>query len=345
MNGHVANEAGKAFHCPAILFGPQYREPGTAETVLAELAARDPESAGVMRAFLLYYRGDRAGAVREAEALLTPDCRFETTLGASHILSLEALYLGDTARWNAARDRIVKCEYASGEEYVLKALFLAGLDGALFAKDAFPRWLCEGCFDAVPAESYGVARYLYAKYLYMERRFSDLAAAVEPMISQSYMEKALLSEIYLRIIAAMGRYCTGENDRAKRHLRRALACALPDGLLAPFAEYRRQLGPLLDETLRDVDAAALKTVIGLNDVILAGWTKLYNALYDKKYTNDLTAREYDAARFALLDMNNAEIAGKMGISVNTVKLHLRNVYEKLGISRRDELGPYIWEDR
>ena len=65
-------------------------------------------------------------------------------------------------------------------------------------------------------------------------------------------------------------------------------------------------------------------------------------LYKGSYTTELTEREYDAATFAALGKSNKEIADLMDISVNTVKLYLRNVYEKLGISKRADLSKHIW---
>ena len=50
----------------------------------------------------------------------------------------------------------------------------------------------------------------------------------------------------------------------------------------------------------------------------------------------LSDREFEILKFALTDLSNVEIAEKTFISVNTVKFHLKNIYEKLGVKNRKE---------
>jgi len=51
----------------------------------------------------------------------------------------------------------------------------------------------------------------------------------------------------------------------------------------------------------------------------------------------LTTRERDIVKLVLSGAANQEIAAKLDISVNTVKMHLQNVFTKLGIKRRTQL--------
>ena len=52
----------------------------------------------------------------------------------------------------------------------------------------------------------------------------------------------------------------------------------------------------------------------------------------------LTAREREIAILVAGGLSNKEIARKIGISEGTVKIHLYNVYQKLGISNRTALA-------
>lgn len=62
---------------------------------------------------------------------------------------------------------------------------------------------------------------------------------------------------------------------------------------------------------------------------------------DKNKLNDildqgLSEREFEILNYAVSDLNNKQIAEKVFVSVNTVKFHLKNIYEKLGVHNRKE---------
>ena len=52
---------------------------------------------------------------------------------------------------------------------------------------------------------------------------------------------------------------------------------------------------------------------------------------------DLTRRQEQILRMVFEGNSNQEIAEKMHISANTVKTHLRHIYEKLHVSNRQEI--------
>jgi DNA-binding CsgD family transcriptional regulator len=51
----------------------------------------------------------------------------------------------------------------------------------------------------------------------------------------------------------------------------------------------------------------------------------------------LTARELDVIRLILSGRSNKEVANKLSISAETVKVHRRNIYGKLAINSQSEL--------
>ena len=51
----------------------------------------------------------------------------------------------------------------------------------------------------------------------------------------------------------------------------------------------------------------------------------------------MTEREYETARLAADGLYNQEIAARLGLSVNTVKTHLKKAYRKSGASSRPTL--------
>ena len=56
-----------------------------------------------------------------------------------------------------------------------------------------------------------------------------------------------------------------------------------------------------------------------------------------RYDTGLTARERHISRLVRQGLGNAEVADQLLISHRTVEWHLRNIYNKLGITSRREL--------
>lgn len=54
----------------------------------------------------------------------------------------------------------------------------------------------------------------------------------------------------------------------------------------------------------------------------------------------LTRREREIVRHVAVGLRNAEVADKLGVSEGTVKTHLNNIFQKLGLRDRVELALY-----
>jgi two-component system nitrate/nitrite response regulator NarL len=55
----------------------------------------------------------------------------------------------------------------------------------------------------------------------------------------------------------------------------------------------------------------------------------------------LTTRELEIVRMVAAGLRNRDIGQQLGISEGTVKIHLHNAYEKLGVGGRVELVLYL----
>jgi DNA-binding NarL/FixJ family response regulator len=59
--------------------------------------------------------------------------------------------------------------------------------------------------------------------------------------------------------------------------------------------------------------------------------------------NGLTRREHEIVRLATAGLTNQAIASELAITQGTVKLHLHNIYQKLGVKRRTALAAHLRE--
>ena len=65
-----------------------------------------------------------------------------------------------------------------------------------------------------------------------------------------------------------------------------------------------------------------------------------NRLPAKTLTEDLTARELELLELVGEGFSNRALSEKLSISTNTVKYHLKNIYQKLGAQNRAEAVAY-----
>ena len=80
------------------------------------------------------------------------------------------------------------------------------------------------------------------------------------------------------------------------------------------------------------------------DSVLRALDKLLTRETDQQQLKQLlTTREIDLIKLVANGYSNKEIAGKCFISEGTVKVHLHNIYDKLGIKNRVELSLYARE--
>jgi LuxR family transcriptional regulator, maltose regulon positive regulatory protein len=134
-------------------------------------------------------------------------------------------------------------------------------------------------------------------------------------------------------IDAIARDAVHDEEGALRALERALDLAEPRGYAGVLARYGAPLRSLLRRRVergtghRALAAHLLSTLHESSASVRAAPATLLEPLSD---------RELAVLRFLPTMMSNAEIAGEMFVSVNTVKTHLKHVYRKLDVAdRRD----------
>jgi LuxR family maltose regulon positive regulatory protein len=128
---------------------------------------------------------------------------------------------------------------------------------------------------------------------------------------------------------------TGDPASGRRSLKRALRLAGPEHLRLPFALERRWLRPALE---RHTDLAYTHQDVLGPRLVPAGTVPIPRAPDSQPppVIEPLTEREREVLRLAGELLSTDEIAGKLFISVNTVKSHLKSSFRKLGVAdRRD----------
>ncbi|HBY94361.1 MAG TPA: hypothetical protein DEP84_10440, partial [Chloroflexi bacterium] len=61
--------------------------------------------------------------------------------------------------------------------------------------------------------------------------------------------------------------------------------------------------------------------------------------------SDLTDREWEVLGHLAQGRTNQEIADALTVSENTVRFHLKNIYEKLSVANRTEAAAWYFQHR
>jgi DNA-binding CsgD family transcriptional regulator len=343
---------------PYLLITDLYSRPGTVDRVLKAFSDKS-DTYRLLCAYIADGRGEIDEAIRQANELLS-DCKnADARISAQLLRMICAMYTGNIVSWRDARQHIAKSPCKNETERERIKFWLATADGMLFGNAGYPEEFLRGSFDFLPRDAYAAARFFYAKYLYVaigdslreaeesgkskhyELQLFMLPPTCELLISQTAAEGVLVAELYLRLIAAVAYYNNGKEALAAEHIDRAIALALPDKIYAPLAEYCRPLDLLLYDRLEIADPAALAAVKTLNKRLMEGWTKLHNTVLDRHVSNDLTTREREVSRLAVLGLSNREIAERLYITLSAVKQAISNVMDKTGAGSRSEFIRFL----
>jgi LuxR family transcriptional regulator, maltose regulon positive regulatory protein len=154
--------------------------------------------------------------------------------------------------------------------------------------------------------------------------------AVEPVIDGSAMAVFHVNlTIEACLLEAVARDRLGQSAAAQRALERAIEVARPQGQVwiflavpecARLLEREPRTGTLLGAFVREV----LERFAGVS----------HGDAQREALPEHLTDRECEVLRFLPTHLSAAEIGKELFLSVHTVKMHMRNLYAKLGVHRR-----------
>ena len=150
-----------------------------------------------------------------------------------------------------------------------------------------------------------------------------------------------ISGTYIRCLMAMCIINRKHRADAEVELRRGWSLAEKDKLIEPFIEHHGLLRGLIESCIRKDDPEIYRRI---TDGVLSfsrGWMAIHNPEAKKKVTSELSAMEFSIAMLASEGWTNKEISDHLGISVNTVKHYLTDIFCKLNVKKRDELKKYM----
>jgi LuxR family transcriptional regulator, maltose regulon positive regulatory protein len=134
------------------------------------------------------------------------------------------------------------------------------------------------------------------------------------------------------VLRALALRALGEGEGALAALEQALAGAEPEGIRRPFLAAGAGVRELLADHLRRAvshrwfASELLRTLDGVDST----------RMLPVELLEPLSARESEVLRFLPTMMSNSDIASELFVSVNTVKTHVKSIYRKLDVTRRQD---------
>ena len=130
-------------------------------------------------------------------------------------------------------------------------------------------------------------------------------------------------------------------QEAQEEMLRSWELAKMDGFLEPFIEHHGLLRGLIEACIRNRDPEAYQRITEGVISFSRGWMALHNPENRRKVTGELSTMEFSIAMLASGGWTNKEIGEHLGISINTVKHYLTDIFCKLNVKKRDELKKFM----
>jgi LuxR family maltose regulon positive regulatory protein len=134
----------------------------------------------------------------------------------------------------------------------------------------------------------------------------------------------------LIVIRALQSLAAGTKETAYKFLLDALTLAQPEGFIRSFADAGEDLVPTLQEV-----AVQGKMVDYVGEILAVMGGKVESRT-KTALVELLSERELEVLRLLVAGLSNREIAGKLVLSLGTVKTHIHNIYGKLDARNRAE---------
>ena len=134
------------------------------------------------------------------------------------------------------------------------------------------------------------------------------------------------------VLRALALRASGDDDGALSELEAALSRAEPEGIRRPFLSAGPGVRELLAEHLRKAASHRWFATELLRRIEGGNGSRVLPA----ELLEPLSTREREVLRFLPTMMSNADIASELFVSVNTVKTHVKSIYRKLEVTRRQD---------
>ena len=161
-------------------------------------------------------------------------------------------------------------------------------------------------------------------------------ALLERLLQAAETGRRMGSVIEILVVQALAFQAQGNVSQALASVERALTLAEPEGYVRIFVDEGEPMRSLIEKQSRDQD----KTFPGYVDNLLAAFARP-TAIPQSKTNNlqstiiePLSEREMEVLKLLRSELSGPEIAQQLIVSLNTLRTHTKNIFNKLGVNNR-----------
>jgi len=183
-----------------------------------------------------------------------------------------------------------------------------------------------------------LARVLLAQYKMGQADHSlrEALGLLERLLQEAEAGGRMGSMIEILVVQAVAYQMQGNMPAALRQLEHALTLAEPEGYVRIFVDEGEPMAILLEAAAKQAIAPdfvrRLLAVAGKADTQREPRAKLLK----EPLREPLSERERDVLRFLATDLSGPDIARELIVSLNTLRTHTKNIYDKLEVNSRRE---------
>jgi LuxR family maltose regulon positive regulatory protein len=293
-------------------------------------------------ALLAHERGDEVATIQHLQT--AADLGQRTTLvDWTHRWNLAQARLKESAgEWDAALDLLNEAKRGYVKTAIPNLQPVEAHKARIHLKqgrlDKAQAWVRERDLSVTDEANYlGEYEYLtLARTRLAERSFEGIGQLLERLLALAETQKRTGSVIEILLTQALLHQAQGNQPLALATLERSLTLTEPEGYIRIFVDEGEAMRLLIFE-FRSTIATRAHPLLEYVDRILDFFPVSTEIIPQPKVTKmiePLSERELEVLKLLRSELSGPEIAGRLTVSLNTLRSHTKNIFNKLGVNNR-----------